>query len=105
MALNVLGNDGAQEISHVEDDKNVSFLEFVLFHLQCFIIQSFVNSMLFSLFFKLRACKDVFQGESRLVDIDDREEYFVKPLYTYYCNCGQVSSVLFFHMFIPSYFF
>ncbi|KAK6011307.1 hypothetical protein OSTOST_23616 [Ostertagia ostertagi] len=54
MALNVLGNDGAQEISHVEDDKN---------------------------------------GESRLVDIDDREEYFVKPLYTYYCNCGQMAMI------------
>ncbi|KIH57579.1 hypothetical protein ANCDUO_12224 [Ancylostoma duodenale] len=56
MALNVLGNDGAQEISHVEDDKNV-------------------------------------RGESRLVDIDDREEYFVKPLYTYYCNCGQMAMI------------
>ncbi|KAK6737918.1 hypothetical protein RB195_020176 [Necator americanus] len=54
MALNVLENDGAQEISHVEDDKN---------------------------------------GESRLVDIDDREEYFVKPLYTYYCNCGQMAMI------------
>ncbi|VDL75186.1 unnamed protein product [Nippostrongylus brasiliensis] len=54
MALNVLGSDGAQEISHVEDDKN---------------------------------------GESRLIDIDDREEYFVKPLYTYYCNCGQMAMI------------
>ncbi|KHJ88299.1 hypothetical protein OESDEN_11910 [Oesophagostomum dentatum] len=54
MALNVLENDGAQEISHVEDDKN---------------------------------------GESRLVDIDDREEYFVKPLYTYYCYCGQMAMI------------
>ncbi|RCN46024.1 hypothetical protein ANCCAN_07971 [Ancylostoma caninum] len=66
MALIVLRRDGAQEISHVEDDKN---------------------------------------GESRLVDIDDREEYFVKPLYTYYCNCGQVSFAQQYFIPLPFFYF
>ena len=34
------------------------------------------------------------QSEAKIVDIEDREEYYVKPLYTYYCHCGNVSAGL-----------
>ncbi|PAV63389.1 hypothetical protein WR25_06322 [Diploscapter pachys] len=29
--------------------------------------------------------------EAKIVDIEDREEYWVKPLMTYYCHCGHVN--------------
>uniref|UniRef100_A0A914X6S4 STING ER exit protein n=2 Tax=Plectus sambesii TaxID=2011161 RepID=A0A914X6S4_9BILA len=35
-----------------------------------------------------------FLGEARKVqDIEDKEEYRVKPLHTYYCHCGQLSLI------------
>ncbi len=40
-------------------------------------------------------------GENRapIIDTEDKEEYTVKPLHTYYCHCGQVRALLFRNMF------
>ena len=33
---------------------------------------------------------DMEDQDNKITDVEDKEEYKVKPLHTYYCHCGQV---------------
>ncbi|KAI6208705.1 STING ER exit protein [Aphelenchoides besseyi] len=34
------------------------------------------------------------RNDGEIIDEEDKEEVFLKPLYTYYCHCGQISLII-----------